>query len=245
MLMLLAMLCVPAQAAKARAVAVEAVDTDGENVSTAAVILDGEEELRAVDPKDATWESKASYLTDGTVFPFVRGSKVAGWVVAPGFEPTRFSVMVTGRVNKLTVRLPAMNLQASSVQLPNSQGARAMKVALTEASKALESSDRRRVKARLNDAENARETLEGPDYVRASVALYELRTLYALGAWDERQRLAHKAPSDEVERAARISRDLTGDLAEQWLAYAREAGAPTERASAVCLLATGRPSRCD
>jgi len=245
MLVWLALLTMPADAVKTRTVVVQAVDAAGEPVSTAAVILDDEERRNPVDHSDGTWQDQAAYLLDGSVRPFVKGLPVSGWVVAPGYEPTRFSLVVRGGTTKERVRLPIMDVAPSAVSLPNQPEAVVVRRALSAASDALLESDRRRAKARLNEAADARDALEGPAYIEASAALFELRTLAALDAWDEREKLAHRQPGDQVTRAAQISRDMTGDLALQWLAYAREAGQPTERAQKLCLLATGRPSRCD
>lgn len=245
MIGLLSMLLVPAQAVKLSTVEVSVVNRSGEPVHTAAVVVDGEERRHVVDPDSGSWSSQASYKLDGSVQPFTRGLAVSGWVVAAGYEPTRFSMVVRGRVSKRKITLDAMSMDPGAVQLPQHHEARAVRVALSAASQALSNAQPRKAKARLNEAADAREQLQGPAYVQASVALLELRTLAALNAWDRRQQLALASPSEEVVRAEQISRDLTGDMALRWLAYARESGHPTERATAVCLLATGRPSRCD
>lgn len=247
-LILLSLLAQPALAARPRTLFVEIVDAEGRAVPAAAVVTDFEDTRHRVNRHDGVWNADVLYGPDGAERPLVKGTRVDGWVVAPGYEPARFSTIVKRRRSRHTVVLQTMDVRPGSVSLPSADEAEGVRRALREAAAALQMRDLRMADARLDAADRGRILLEGAPYVDATLAVHELRTLLALSAWQAREQWITDDPEllDNAQaHALDVSRGVTADLALDWRDYARGAGRSDTRAQALCRMASGRVSRCD
>lgn len=234
----------PGEAARPSTLTLTAVDAQGEPVSEAAVVFDLEDQRHPVNRVTGAWSSTALFQRDGTEVALAKGTALEGWVVAPGYEPSRFGLTISKRKQRLTVPLSTMDVRPASVPLPQAEQAPAARRALREAAAALQMQDLTMADARLDVADRARIALEGSPYVDATLAAMELRTLVAMRAWTRRLESARTDPTTGDQRAIDVSRGVTADLALDWLSYAREAGRPSSRAVALCRTASGRASRC-
>lgn len=245
MLLIAGLLALPALAGRPFSLTVTVEDEAGEPVATAAIVPDYENARSPVNTETGAWSDEVLVARDGTRRPLARGLVVDGWVVAPGFVPTRFSAMVKGRKSKKTVRLQSMDTRASTVPLPSANVAGEARRALKQAAAALQMEDLVMADQRLDAADRSRISLEGDPYVDTTLAVMEMRTLIGLAAW-ERRLAGHRAsPSEAAERAIDVSRGVTADLALDWRDYARGAGRSDVRAVAMCRTASGRIDRCE
>ena len=228
-----------------RTLTVTAVDGQGEPVPSAAVIVDVEDDRHPVRADSGAWTSSVLYRKGGGEIALERGTRVLGWVVAPGYQPARLDVEVRKRKHGHTVTLAPMDTRASSVPLPVADEAEDVRRALRLAAAALQMDDLKTADERLDLADRERIRLEGAPYVDATLAVLELRTLVALSAWNSRFEATLQDPSDANHRALTVSRGVTADLALDWRDYARGAKRSDQRAVALCRTASGRSSRCD
>jgi hypothetical protein len=93
-------------------------DTEGRPIATAVVRHPQEADRHRVNSVDGSWEASVLYLPDGSELPFVPRSKIELEISAPGYVTQVLSYEVRRRHNVVEIKLPALQLDDSTVEEP-------------------------------------------------------------------------------------------------------------------------------